>query len=78
MTTTTTTAQQQLDHILGLDRTDEERRADYHATGDRAYDSAGRLIEEARALMADDPWKAEELLNLAESRLSQARNYWSR
>ncbi|QBI99355.1 hypothetical protein SEA_NAIRA_88 [Mycobacterium phage Naira] len=67
-----------LNHILGLDRSDEERRADYHATGDKAFASADDLIAQARELMASDPYKAEELLNLAESRVAQARNYWAR
>ncbi|QGJ88568.1 hypothetical protein SEA_KANELY_88 [Mycobacterium phage Kanely] len=71
-------ATEMLNHILGLDRSDEERRADYHATGDKAIASADVLIQQARELMATDPYRAEELLNLAQSRVAQARNYWAR
>lgn len=78
MATTQTTAQQQLDHILGLDVTPEQRRADYHATGDRAFASCDRLMDEARALINTDPYEAERLLILAESRLNTARNFWAK
>ncbi|AHB79613.1 hypothetical protein PBI_VALIDUS_83 [Mycobacterium phage Validus] len=69
------TAQQMLDSILGLDRSDADRLADRVRFADDAEAASDRKVAEARAaLAAGDAYRAEALLNDAERYLAQARS----
>lgn len=67
-------AQARLDHALGLDRTIAERFDDHMCTVDKAHAGADRLIRQARAIMAEDPYEAERLLDRAGSCVSSSRH----
>ncbi|ANA85582.1 hypothetical protein BH760_gp76 [Gordonia phage Splinter] len=79
MQNTTATAQAQLDAILGLDRTIEDRAADFARVAERAEAAAARELGRARELLeAGDLDGADAAALRAQSRLADARHYGER
>ncbi|QKO02956.1 hypothetical protein KDJ61_gp80 [Gordonia phage TZGordon] len=76
MQNTTTTAQAQLDAILGLDRTDADRAADHERTAELAEAGAARELAKGRELLeAGDLDGADAAALRARSLLADARHY---